>query len=75
MIDGCLWPSFITGCNACIPGYVLRGFLCISLNCLQLNPDNTCSTCLQGYTLVSGVCQRSIYKCLQLDSNGNCLNC
>ena len=75
LIEGCLWPSFITGCSACLPGYVLNGFLCNSLNCQEIHPNNTCKSCLTGFTLVAGQCQRNIYKCLQLDSFGNCLQC
>lgn len=74
-VGGCLWPSFITGCSLCIQGYVLNGFICISLNCQNIYPNNTCQSCLSGYNLVNGTCQRNIYKCSNLDIFGNCLQC
>ena len=75
LIDGCVLPSYISGCVSCIQGYVLNGFLCISLNCDAIYPNNTCRSCPPGYTLVNGACQRNIYKCVNLDRNGNCLQC
>lgn len=75
LIDGCLWPSFISGCRSCLPGYVLNGFLCISLNCLEIFSNNTCKSCQNGFILRNGVCIRNIYQCLQIDSNGNCARC
>jgi hypothetical protein len=73
--DGCLWPSYITGCRSCLSGYYLEGFLCISLNCLTIFPNNTCSSCSAAYNLVAGACRRPIYKCVSSDSQGRCLAC
>lgn len=75
LIDGCLWPSFISGCRNCLPGFVLNGFLCVSLNCLDIFSNNTCRSCRNGFILRDGVCIRNIYQCLRIDTNGNCAQC
>ena len=75
LIAGCIWPSYITGCLNCIQGYALNGFICVSLNCATFFPNNTCQACPYGYSLVNGACQRNIYKCGNIDTNGNCLQC
>jgi hypothetical protein len=74
-ISGCQGLSYISGCYTCILGFYLQGNLCISLNCQTVYPNNTCISCLSGYSLVNGVCKASIYKCLQTDTQGNCLQC
>ena len=30
---------------------------------------------MKGYALVNGVCKREIYKCREMDVNGNCVRC
>lgn len=74
-VAGCRGVSFISGCYNCIIGFYLQGFACISLNCQEVHPNNTCLTCISGFTLLSGACRATIYKCLQTDTQGNCLQC
>jgi len=75
LLQGCKSLSFITGCFDCLAGFVLDGFLCISLNCDVVNSDNTCASCIGGYSLIGGICRANIYQCLQTGSNGQCLQC
>jgi hypothetical protein len=74
-IIGCNGLSFISGCHSCVLGFYLQGNLCISLNCLATNQNNTCASCIAGYNLFNSICVAAVYKCSQTDSQGSCLQC
>jgi hypothetical protein len=75
LLSNCRQLSFISGCLSCLPGFLLEGFLCNSLNCLTLASDTACASCPPGYQLAGGVCRQRVYQCQESDLGGNCVSC
>ena len=66
-------------CFSCVPGYVFQQGTCI-LPSMGIDPyctfytNSFCSECVQGYALVSYICQAIDPNCLQFDNTRNTCN-
>lgn len=76
--DGCADCSSLSICTSCSSGYVMEGGKCKACppSCGKCTADQRrCLTCLEGYTLVKGVCTECTdFRCTKC-ADGNPAKC